>query len=137
MGNRRFWNEEEINFLKKFYPTKGSKFVAEELKRTRAAVYLQARKLGQKSKLLYNHHYTPQEIIFIKKYYPLKGSRYVALKLGRSQDSIRTKARSLRVERSSLLLWNEKEIAYLKKWYGKKHPSEIAPTIETYDFSHC
>lgn len=33
---------------------------------------------------------------------------------------------ALKVERNSLLLWNEKEIAYLKKWHKKKRYSDIA-----------
>jgi hypothetical protein len=121
------WTVKEIQFLKKFYPTKGGKYVADKLERTLSAVYRQAQKLGQKS-VKYHHsgYYSPREIIFLKKNYPLKGSKYVAEKLGRSPSSIKDKARKLRVERKSLLKWSKEEIEYLRKWYYKKHPLKIA-----------
>ena len=123
----RIWTKEEIQFLKKFYPTKGGKYVADELGRTLSAVYSQVQKLGQKSVKYHNSgQYSPQEIIFLKKNYPLKGSKYVAEKLGRSPSSIKYKARKLRIERKSLLNWSKEEIEYLKKWYHKKRPSKIA-----------
>jgi hypothetical protein len=127
MKKNRLWTNKEDLFLKKFYPTKGSKYVADLLGRTKYAVHRHALKLGiRKAGNMSFRPYSPQEIIFIKKHYPLKGAEYVAQKLGRSASSISVKAWSLRVERKSLLMWSEDEIKYLKKWYKKKRPSQIA-----------
>lgn len=125
------WKEKEILYLKKYYPTKGCKYVARQLGIKRSAVYSKAAKLG--IRVLINtspNAYLPREIIFIKKYYPLKGSYYVSKMLGRSKNSILSKVRQLRVESKSLLNWSEEEINYLKKWYGKKRPSEIARRLK-------
>lgn len=121
------WTDAENLFLKKYYPTKGSKYVAEALGRTRNAVNKRAQKIGVSGTgYLPFHSYSPSEIIFIKKYYPLYGSKYVGQKLGRSPSSIKDKARRLRVERKKIIDWNKYEIEYLKKWYKKNRPSEIA-----------
>jgi len=131
MGNRRFWTEEEINFLKKFYPTKGSKFIANELDRTLYSVKRQAARLGLKVVVVLSHRaYSPQEIIFIKKNYTSKGSHYVSKILGRNITSINKKARKFGLERNINLKWNEDEDEYLKKWYKKKRPSEIARRLK-------
>jgi hypothetical protein len=127
MSKLRLWTEKENLFLKKYYHTKGSKYIADALGRTRAAVRHHAVNLSVNvpGKLL-RRPYTPQEIIYIKKNYPLKGSRYVAQKLRRTPNSISAKARSLRVERKSLLKWSKQEDEYLIKWYKKKRASKIA-----------
>jgi hypothetical protein len=127
MGNSRFWTDRENQFLKKFYPTNGSKYVANKLGRTRSSVSHQAARLGLSGTgYLPFRPYSPQEIIFIKKNYPLRGAEYVAQKLGRSPSSIYVKANNLRVERKSIYSWSEYDINYLKKWYNKKRPSQIA-----------
>ncbi len=47
---RKFWTQEEINFLKEYYPTKGSHYCADNLQeRTLAGVCLKARSLGLKA----------------------------------------------------------------------------------------
>ena len=43
---RRFWSEEEINFLKENYPNKGQIYCSKSLNRTERAVRDKARKLG-------------------------------------------------------------------------------------------
>jgi hypothetical protein len=131
MGNRRFWTEEEINFLKKFYPTKGSKFVANKLGRTPDSVKRKSTRIGLKVVVVLSHRaYSPQEIIFIKKNYPLKGCHYVSKMLGRNVTSIYKKARNLGLERNINLKWSDEEDEYLKKWYKKKRPSEIARRLK-------
>jgi hypothetical protein len=127
MNKNSKWTDKEILLLKKYYPTKGCIYIADQLGRTRSSVYKRAAKLGIKVAVNTSlHAYSPQEIIFIKKNYPLKGSHYVAKKLGRSPAAIKRKASELRVERQSILEWGPDEIEYLKKWYKKKRPSEIA-----------
>jgi len=125
------WTDKENLFLKKYYSTKGSKYIAVAVGRTRAAVTTHAGKIGiSGTGFMPYHTYSPSEIIFIKKYYPLYGSRYVGQKLGRSPSSIKDKARRLRVERRKFIDWNKYEIEYLKKWYKKKRPSVIARHLE-------
>ena len=94
INKRRSWTDEENLFLKKFYSTKGSKYVADELGRTRSSVSHQAARLGL-SGTGYLPYRPSQEIIFIKKNYPLRGAEYVAEKLGRSPSSIYVKANNL------------------------------------------
>lgn len=131
MRKQFLWTDEEDLFLKKYYPTRGCIYAANELGRTRSSVYKRAAKLGLKVVVNVSYRaYTPQEIIFIKKNYPLKGSHYVGKMLGRHPSSIRRKARELRVERKNLLEWSAEEVEYLKKWYKKKRPSEIARRLE-------
>lgn len=43
---RKFWSEEEVNFLKKNYPDKGQSYCSKSLNRTERAVRDKARKLG-------------------------------------------------------------------------------------------
>jgi Myb-like DNA-binding domain len=127
MNKRVIWTEEENAFLKKYYPAKGSKFVAEALGKTQAAVRGHAVNLSVKG--AWNQprrNYTADEIIFIKKNYPNKGSRYVGQKLGRTPSSIVTKARKLRIDRKSLLLWSKQDDEYIIKYYKKKPASIIA-----------
>lgn len=127
MEKKRFWTGEDVKFLKKFYPTKGSKYVADALGRTLPSVRHHAQRLGLSAiGSLPFRYYSPKEIIFIKKHYPLKGAEYVAQKLGRSPSSIYFKANKLRVERQNIYSWSEYDINYLKKWYNKKRPSQIA-----------
>ncbi|HSW56500.1 MAG TPA: hypothetical protein VLH59_15560 [Ignavibacteriaceae bacterium] len=127
MKKIRIWTDKEILFLKKYYPTKGSKYVAVSLGRTRSSVSHQTARLGLSGTgFLPFRPYSPQEIIFIKKNYPLRGAEYVAEKLGRSPSSIYVKANQLRVERQSVYSWSIYDINYLKKWYNKKRPSQIA-----------
>ncbi|HSW56499.1 MAG TPA: hypothetical protein VLH59_15555 [Ignavibacteriaceae bacterium] len=134
MGNRKFWTDKEILFLKKYYPTRGSKYVAEELGRTQHSVKRQASRLGLKLVIALSHRaFSPEEIIFIKKNYPLKGTHYVAKMLERRITSVRKKARQLGLERNTFLKWSVEEDEYLRKWYKrpgnterKKRPSEIA-----------
>jgi hypothetical protein len=131
MQKNKLWTDSENQFLKKYYPTKGSKYIADSLGRTRTAVTTHAGKIGiSGTGYLPYHPYSPAEIIFIKKYYPLYGSKYVGQRLGRSQSSIKDKARRLRVERKKFIDWNEYEIKYLKKWYKKKRASQIARHLE-------
>ena len=131
MVKNRIWTKEEIQFLKKYYSIKGSKYIAHSLGRTQAAITTQAGKIGiSGTGFLPYRLYSPSEIIFIKKYYPIYGSRYVGQKLGRSPSSIKDKARRLRVERRKFIDWNKYEIQYLKKWYKKKRPSVIARHLE-------
>jgi predicted transcriptional regulator len=128
------WTDKEIQFLKKFYPTKGSKYVAMELGRTQHSVIRQASRLGIKLIITLSHRaFTPQEIIFIKKNYALKGCHYISKMLGRSISSIYKKARKFGLERNINLKWSNEEDEYLRKWYkrpgnskGKKRASEIA-----------
>lgn len=128
---KRIWTDKEILFLKKYYPVKGSKYVADELGRTRSSVSHRVTRLGLSGTgFLPFRPYSPQEIIFIKKYYPLRGAEYVAEKLGRSSSSIYVKANNLRVERKNIYSWGEYDINYLKKWYNKKRPSQIARHLD-------
>lgn len=131
MTKIQIWTDEEILFLKNYYPIKGCTYIANKIGKKRSAVYRKASKLGLK--IVINpspNAYTPQDIITIKKYYPLRGGHYVAKMLGRSPAAIHRKAKELRVERQSLIEWSQEEIEYLKKWYYKKRPSEIARRLK-------
>lgn len=125
------WTDQEIQYLKNFYPTKGCIYVARQLGLQRATVYRKAAKLGLKVAInTVPNAYLPREIVFIKKYYPTMGSSYVAKQLGRTPEAIYRKANELRVERHNLTNWSAEEIDYLKKWYFKKRPSEIAKRLK-------
>lgn len=123
----KLWTKQEDIFLRQYYPTKGSRYSAERLGRTRASVLRRALGLGidGRGNLPYRP-FSPGEIIFLKTHYSSRGSEYVAEKLGRTPSAIRRKAQTLRVERKSTLLWHPEEIEYLRKWYTRKRPSHIA-----------
>lgn len=130
MNKSRLWTDKEKQFLKKFYPAKGSKYVADNLGRNRAAIISKAHQLGlDGTGNMPFRLYTPKEILIIKKYYPQNGSAYVGKMLGRSPASIRYKARKLKVERNIPGVWSAEELEYLLKSYKKKRPSEIARNL--------
>lgn len=131
MTKQGLWSEKEIKFLRKYYPVKGGKYVAQVLRRSTHSVYNHARKFGLKVLIsIYYRPYTPREIILIKKYYPTKGAKYVAKLLDREPGKIKDKARRLKVRRINTTIWSSKEIEYLRKWYFKKRPSEIAKKLK-------
>ncbi len=63
------WNEEDLNILKEHYTSKGSKYVAELVNRSRAAVMTKAAKLGLRMAPLWSEN----DIRFLKRYYKNKG----------------------------------------------------------------
>jgi hypothetical protein len=134
----KLWTRQEETFLRGYYPTKGSRYVAKALGRTRASVLRHALGLGidGRGNLPYRP-FSPREIIFLKTNYPSRGSEYVAEKLGRTPSAIRRKAQSMRVERKSALLWHPEEIKYLQRWYSKKRPSQIARRLDRTTLAVC
>lgn len=108
----REWTEEEIEILKKYYLTEGTK-VADRLKgRTKVAVKRQARILG----LFINRLWTEEEIEILKKWYPIEGLKVLVRMEGRTKSAIQAMAVRLNIQ-SPDRDWTDEEINILKEYY--------------------
>lgn len=100
----KIWGQKELDIIKEYYPTGGTKKVKELLPhRGINAIAGKASDLGVKftgkrtqKGVRYNNHYTPEEIKIIKEYYLTGGAiKCMEYLPNRSYDSIAIKARKL------------------------------------------
>lgn len=76
--------------------------------------------------------WTEEEIKLLKKYCQAYGVRYASKKLGRSVNAINAIAHLHKIKcKKATPVWNPKNIAFLKKWYGKIDTAVIAKKIGT------
>ncbi len=96
MGLRRpevwkFWNLEQVQFLKKNYKKKTYVQIAKELGMTRIAVFQKARRMGLKLRNT-PKPWTEADDEYIRQNYRKIKTRLIAEKLGRSLDSVINRA---------------------------------------------
>lgn len=118
-----YWSVEEIEILKKYYPTEGIEGVLLRLpNRTSSGVQYKLYTLGLKNdgepKV---NKWTEEELNILRLYYPTEGKRGVHKRLPhRTESSIKTRAGLLGIsvqKRKSDIAWSNKEIELLTNYY--------------------
>lgn len=121
------WTEEQIEFLKAHYPSRGSKYVAEQLEKPR---YVVRQKASQLKIRFEKKGWTEEEIALLKKIYPKHGLPYAAQVLNKSKGSVKGAIVRLRLHRNGFSHWTEWEVRYLRRNYGNKSTDSIARTLK-------
>lgn len=115
------WNEKDEIFLKKYYPKKGSIWVANHLHRTKESCRQKANSLG----IYRSNHWGKKDDAFVIRYYKEKGPYWIANKLDRTISSITHRANRLKCHRIKGR-WDKTEDEYLIKYYMIKKTADIA-----------
>ena len=89
----RKWSNEEIKLLKKLFPIKKTKELAEILEKTTDAVSYKAQMMGLKK--VGRQKWSDNEIKLLKEIFPVKLSKEVAEILGKTVDSVSYKAQMM------------------------------------------
>ena len=123
--NSNSWTEEEIEIIKKYYSSEGSRGCAERLKNRKiATIDRVARKLGIE---YIGDSWQPNEDEIIKKYYPTEGTSGCVKRLsGRTPTAITARASRIGVNLNPP--WSEEELQLLKCYY----PVEGAEGVKKY-----
>ena len=116
------YTKEEIEIIKKYYPTEGSacrkRFFNE---RGKWGVQAMAQRLGIK----FDSPLTEEEIEIIKKYYPTEGQD-IAKRINKPLDTIRKQANKMGLHSNAYYVgWTEEEINLIKKYYPKTGTTEL------------
>jgi hypothetical protein len=82
------WTKEEIETLKKLYPTVPTPDIAESMGRTRGAVRTKAIKLKIQKLIASNNPYTPEKKLILEKLYPNTTNKEIARILNVTESSV-------------------------------------------------
>jgi hypothetical protein len=118
------WSEDEIELLKKLFPSGGAREIAKQIGRPLIAVRQKAYNMGIKTRG--NRLWSADEVRLLKKLYPNEIVRSIAEKLGRSYRAVGFKARTIGLKKEKYPLWSNQEIRLLKKMYPDKSARDIA-----------
>lgn len=110
--NSNSWTKEEKRILRKCYPTRTAKYVAERLDRSIGSIYNKASNLKISSENCGSGiRWSEEEIKKIKEDYSTKKVSEIAKDLGRSVSSVKNKITSMGVRKKKNLSVSEKEKA--------------------------
>lgn len=118
------WTEEEDKILTKYYPDKGSKYVASLLNRTSEACICRANRLG----LHRSGKWTKKEDAYILRYYKEKGPLEIAKHLNRTVSSINHRARRINADKLAKS-WTKEEDQVLIDYYLVMTKDELAKKL--------
>lgn len=116
------WNDEDIEFLREYYPSEGPKLCAEVLDRTIRAIEAKAGRLGIKS----GRFWSIEDVEFIKENYLIEGAQLCAEVLNKNVTSVYTKAGRLGIVSKP---WSIEEEDFLTKYYPIKGVSYCADAL--------
>lgn len=102
------WTQEELDILKKFYPTEGVDGILKRLKKSKSQISNKAFKLKLKYVGVHNREWTKEEDDIIIKNYSSGGVDRCADLLGRSREAIKRRAGILNVKVSTQARYNQK-----------------------------
>lgn len=125
---KRLWSEEDIEYLKKFYPVLGYVIIADDLNLPVNTVRNKVKYLKLRRQNLPNR-WSKEEIDFLQKFYPEKGTRFVAMELNRPLLSVHNKASRMKIKGYIPFKWSEEEVALLKKLYPKYCAEKVAEKL--------
>lgn len=114
----------EIIFIKKYYPLKGSHYVAKMLGRSPAAIRRKARELRVERQNLIE--WSAEEIEYLKKWYYKKRPSEIARRLKRSTAAVLVRARMLGLFKRFYRKWTDDEEQYLIKNFRTMTHKQIA-----------
>lgn len=122
------YSPQEIMFLKKYYPLKGGRFVAEKIGRSRLSVKTKARHLRIERRSQIN--WTGAEIEYLKKWYFKKKPSEIARRLKRSTPAVVTRARMIGLINRKTQTWTKYEEHFLLNNYKKMSYKEISKHLK-------
>lgn len=102
------WTQEELDILKKFYPTEGVDGILKRLKKSKSQISNKAFKLKLKYVGVHNREWTKEEDDIIIKNYSLGGVDRCADLLDRSREAIVSRAKFLNVKVLTQARYNQK-----------------------------
>ena len=92
----RLWSANEVNLLKRLYPSENPQRIAEKLGRTVSAVATKAQRLGLTEE---KRAWSKRELNLLKRLYPSKTAREIAEQIGKSVQATRSRAFRLGLRR--------------------------------------
>lgn len=120
------WTKEEESVLRDYYPTKGSRPIAEMLGRSMSSVQAHAEKLGIPGPA---RRWSNKEEVFLRHNYRKLTAVEIARRLKRTEQSVRAHLRKLGLTGPGGRDWTEDEIAYLRKHYNTTTSRELAEEL--------
>lgn len=102
------WTQEELDILRKFYPTEGVDGISKRLKKSKLQIKNKAFKLKLKYVGVHNREWTKEEDDIIIKNYSFGGVDRCADLLDRSREAIVSRAKILNVKVSTQARYNQK-----------------------------
>ena len=108
---QKFWTEEEIEFLREWYPAEGAELCAEVLDRTLSSVQHKASRLKIKD----TYRWLDSELKLLNKYYPINGAKYCASIINKTIDTIQQKASRLKLKHITSTNKLKSDVWYLNK----------------------
>lgn len=121
LKNCSMWTKEEIEILRKYYPTEGTNVIDRLDGRTKDTIAAKAQKLGIKL----NNYWTEKEIQILKEWYPKYGSDICNFLPNKTKAMIRNKAQNLKISIKERGIFTKEEDEIIKKYYpmegGKVH----------------
>jgi len=121
-----YWLANELELLKKLYPTESTRSIANKLGRSLNGVKKKAYKAGFRKR----GRPTPwsrQEDMLLKKLHPDNTASEIASQIGRSVAAITNRAH--RLELKKCRAWSKKELNLLKKLYPSRTLQKLAKQI--------
>ena len=122
------WTYRETELLKREYPVKTARQIAEQLGRTERAVYIRAKRLGLK-KGHFGTEWTPQMLTMLRVMFPITFNYALASYLGVSKRTMLRKAREMGLEKKPGFIEERKaDIAQLIR-EGQKRSVKTRPSF--------
>ena len=123
------WTENEIEFVRKHYPRRGSSYVAGKLGRSRTSVAALTVRLGIRRSGF--RKWKEWEVHYLQRHYRLKSIDSVARTLRRSVSAVQLKAGELGITAPGPALYSEQEKALIRELYssGRATVAEIAQRL--------
>ena len=113
VSNSRDWTSEEINILKEYYPSMGTKCCKLLNNRTEIQVKRAAQRMGISNK----RRWTEEEVLIIKKYYLCDRKKCLNMLINRTKEQVKDKAKVILHSQLERNLWSDEEIDILIKYY--------------------
>ena len=107
-SGRTAWSKDEVKLLKKLFPLRRAREIAEQTGRPLAAVRQKAYGMGIKTRE--QRLWSAKEITLLKKLYPTENTQCIADKLGRSLQAVKGKANLIGLKKAETrFVWSKQE----------------------------
>lgn len=119
------WTQDDIEILKEYYPSHGSKYCSELLSKSRDSINKRARLLEIHTSI--HRKWSQEEDKILKQYYIKYGVKYCADLLNKSHGAISGRVRTIGLTRT-MTRWNEQEIDIFRQYYpdyGSKYCADL------------
>jgi hypothetical protein len=113
----RKWTQEELAFLKKYFPKKGRGYVAERLQRSRTGVAARARMMGLHREEL--HYWSTYEDNYLRRNFGKKTAQSIGRTLHRTTDAVQLRAARLGLGKRRNPTYTAEERALIKQQYAE------------------